>query len=65
MARRLRIPAAIGRGSVTAGRAGQGLTLKLTLTKQARRKLKRLRGVKLTVRVTQGAVRSSVTLVLR
>ena len=41
------------------------MTLKLKLTKKALRKLKKLRGVKVTVRVTQGAARSSVTLVLR
>ena len=50
---------------MTAKRAGQALTLKLKLTKKARRKLKRLRGVKVTVRVTQGTRRSSATFVLR
>ena len=65
VARRLGIPATIARGSVTAKRAGKAVTLKLTLTKKARRKLKKLRGVKVTVRVTQGSQRSSVTIVLR
>ncbi len=65
VARRLGIPAAIGTGRVTAKRAGQGLTLKLNLTKKARRKLKSLRGVKVTVRVRQGATRTSVSFVLR
>ena len=65
VARRLGIPTTIGRGRVTAKRAGQKLTLKLTLTKQARRKLRKLRGVKVTVRITQGGKRSSATIVLR
>ena len=65
VARRLGIPATIGTGRVTAKRAGQALTLKLKLTKKARRKLKKLRGVKVTVRVKQGTKRSSVSFVLR
>jgi hypothetical protein len=65
VARRLKIPATIARGSVTAKRAGKAVTLKLTLTKKARRKLKKLRGVKVTVKVTQGSKTSRVTLVLR
>ncbi len=65
VAKRLKIPTTIGRGSVTARSAGKSVTLKLKLTKKALRRLKKLRGVKLTVRVTQGSKRSSVTLVLR
>lgn len=65
VARRLGIPATIGTGRITAARAGQKLTMKIKLGKKARRKLKKLRGVKVTVRVTQGGKRSSVTFVLR
>jgi len=46
-------------------RTGRPETLKLKLTEKALRKLKKLRGVKVTVRVTQGSARKSVTLVLR
>lgn len=65
VARRLKIPPTIARGSLTATRAGATLTLKLKLTAKARRKLKRLRGVKVTIRVTQGSSRASASLVLR
>ncbi len=65
VAKRLKIPATIAAGHFTAKRAGQAITLKLTLTKKARRKLKKLRGVKVTVRVTQGTRRSNTTIVLR
>ena len=65
VARRLGIPATVARGSVTAKTAGKAVKLKLKLTKKALRKLKKLRGVKLTVRVTQGSRRSSVTILLR
>ncbi len=65
VARRLKIPATIARGHVTAKRAGQAVTLKLTLTTKARRRLKKLHGVKVTVRVTQGPRRANTTIVLR
>ena len=65
VARRLGIPSTIGRGSVVPKSAGTSATLTLKLTAKARRRLKKLRGVKVTVRVTQGSARSSVTFVLR
>jgi hypothetical protein len=57
-------PAVVAKGTATAKRAG---TIKVTLrlTALARKKLKRLRGAKLTLRAAQGSQRASRTITLR
>ncbi|MCU0313602.1 MAG: hypothetical protein MUC84_06020, partial [Solirubrobacteraceae bacterium] len=65
LARRLGLPTTVATGRIGAQRAGQKLTLRLRLTAKARRKAKRLKGVTLTVRITQGGKTTTLRLKLR
>ncbi len=64
-AKRLKIPATIARGRLTAKRAGQQLTLRLKLGAKAKRKARRLKGVFVTVTITQGTARTTLRVKLR
>jgi hypothetical protein len=57
-------PVVIATGSKTAARAGT-LTIKLRLTAAARKRLKRLKGARMTLRITQGGRTSSRKITLR
>jgi hypothetical protein len=57
-------PVTIGTGSATAKGAGT-VTIKLKLTSKARQRLKKLKGVKLTLRFAQNGRTSTKTVKLR
>ena len=57
-------PVVVANGSATAKRAGT-VTVRLRLTAAARKKRKRLKGARMTLRVTQGGLSSTKRVTLR